>query len=93
MSKKLNFLFEIRYLSSLRFCHYSREKIWKLLTLDNADDEYLEPQFEDNIEGQHLENDFEDEMKMSENEIEEQQNPEQTGKNILKSFLSTMTKP
>ena len=47
----------------------------------------MEPQFEDNIEGQHLENDFEDEMKMSESEIEEQQNPEQTGKNILKSFF------
>ena len=53
----------------------------------------MEPQFEDNIEGQHLKNDFEDEMKISESEIEEQQNPEQTGKNILKSFLSTMTKP
>jgi len=32
-------------------------------------------------------------MKMSESEIEEQQNPEKNGKNILKSFLSTMTKP
>jgi hypothetical protein len=47
----------------------------------------LEPQFEGNNEEQHLEKDFEDETKLSESEIEEQQNPEQSGKNILKSFF------
>jgi hypothetical protein len=44
-------------------------------------------QFEGNIEEQQLEEDFEDEIKLPKSKIEELQNPEQTGKNILKSFV------